>query len=798
MNLRKTMLATLVTLSTASVYFAQSIKKDSVRTKEIEGVVITTGRGVIDLEEDRNTPIAVSTVTAKEITEKAGTSDLPEILKSTPSVQNVQGGGYGDGSMYLRGFDQTNTAFLLNGQPINGMEDGKMYWSNWAGVLDIANAVQVQRGLGSSKLAISSVGGTVNIVTKTVDNKEGGFVRAMTANDNYFKTTAYYSTGLMKNGLAVAAMFGHWQGDGYMQGAKGQGQTYFFSLGYKPNEKHIFNFLVTGAPQWHGASGGNKLSDYLEHGRRYSNWWGYKNGKEYAGGRNYYHKPVLNLSWDWQISDRTSLSTVLYASFGRGGFAYPQGSTFYSKKFRDDNGLLDYDAIQADNIANGSNNFVKASVNSHNWFGAVANLEHKISKNITMNFGIDGRFYNGLHYRTAADLLSSSPSITNAYNGTYTLTESTGFNPWSNLFKSVDRKQRFTYDYEENINYIGAFGQVEYANDDFSAYFQGAVSNQSHEKTDYWNYTTAKKSEKINNIGYNLKAGGAYNINKDNKVFANVGYYSRQPFHDDLYTNIRKSNELNPYGDQNQDILGVEVGYKFKSRYISANLNLYNTTWANRILASAKDTDDDGVSDLFLQSSGVKEIHRGVELEVFTRPARGLKVNGFISLGDWKYSGNVTTKSYDENGNLLSSGDMAYIDDVKIGNAAQFTAGINAQYKIFKEISVDATLNFYDKLYGSVDLNSDEYEKANNRGAVKLPAYETLDLGASYRLKLTGRQSINFRLNVTNVFDKLYIQNSSTNIFVKEGAETWHGINTSNRVDLGYGTRWNFGVTYKF
>src|SRR5690606_13983196 len=122
--------------------------------QELEGVVVV-GSGIIDLAEDRQTPIAVSTIKANEIREKTGNFDLPEVLKSTPSVQNIKGGGFGDGQMFLRGFDQTNTAFLLNGQPINGVEDGRMYWSNWSGVLDIANAVQVQRGLGSSKLAIS-------------------------------------------------------------------------------------------------------------------------------------------------------------------------------------------------------------------------------------------------------------------------------------------------------------------------------------------------------------------------------------------------------------------------------------------------------------------------------------------------------------------------------------------------------------------------------------------------------------------------------------------------------------------
>ena len=47
-----------------------------------------------------------------------------------------------------------------------------MYWSNWSGMSDIANFIQIQRGLGSSKLAISSVGGTVNFVTKATEKNK--------------------------------------------------------------------------------------------------------------------------------------------------------------------------------------------------------------------------------------------------------------------------------------------------------------------------------------------------------------------------------------------------------------------------------------------------------------------------------------------------------------------------------------------------------------------------------------------------------------------------------------------------
>ena len=63
--------------------------------------IVIIGSGVIDLAEGRKTPIAVSTIKANQIQEKTGNSDLPEILKSTPSVQSIQGGGFGDSAKCL-------------------------------------------------------------------------------------------------------------------------------------------------------------------------------------------------------------------------------------------------------------------------------------------------------------------------------------------------------------------------------------------------------------------------------------------------------------------------------------------------------------------------------------------------------------------------------------------------------------------------------------------------------------------------------------------------------------------------
>ena len=767
----------------AVVAFAQDEEQDKeIVTTDLEEVVVMSG--IIDLAKDRETPIAVSNITTAEIERKGGSFDLIEVMRSTPSVQINRGAGFGDGKMYLRGFDQTNTAFLINGQPINGVEDGKMYWSNWSGMIDVADEIEIQRGLGSSKLAISSVGGTVNIVTKTVDTKEGGVYKSMIGNNNYFKNSLYLSSGLNDKGWAYAMFLGHWSGDGYMQFSKGQGQTYYFSIGYKPNDRNIFNAFITGAPQWHGAGGGENLQKYLDEGFDYADWGGVRNGEIYPGGRNFYHKPIYNLSWDWTINDNSSLSTVLYGSHGRGGFAYNEGTFYYT-----DQGMIDYGKIIAENAAGNSEGVVKASVNGHNWYGAVSNYNSQISENLSFNLGFDFRFYNGIHFRTPTDFLGLS-----SYKGA---TKSYGYNPWDAVFdfpKGSRDDYHISYDYEEDITYSGLFGQLEYSNDKSSYYIQAAVSSQSHLKEDFM--FDLGKAEEITNTGYNLKIGGATNVGEYSKAYANFGIYSRQPFHDDLYENIRYSNNLNIAGGENQEITGIELGYVYEKDSFKAIIDLYSTTWDNRILSSTE-YDDDNVILSYSQSDPISQVHKGIEGQFFYKPSMDIMLKAYFSLGDWTYNSNVKSTTFNEAGQTLSEGDVAYLDGVKVGDAAQTTGGLEMMYIVNDRSRIDLSLNHYADLYARVNFSDDVFENAGNSGTIKLPSHTLVDLSYTMDIPLNDN-NLEARLGIFNLFDTKYIEEMTRNNPVTGDSNVWRGIDTSNRVDPGYLRTWTLGFKYKF
>ncbi len=770
-------------------------------SEELDAVVIV-GRGIIDLEQDRKTPVAVSNISQREIKLKSGNNDFTETMKNTPSVYVAgQAGGYGDSRMYVRGFDQTNTAFLLNGQPINGMEDGKMYWSNWSGLTDVANTVQVQRGLGSSKLAISSVGGTVNIVTKATNMRKGGFAQSMIGNDNYQKTTLGYNTGMMENGFGVSTMLTKWSGDGYNRGTFGEGYNYFISFGYKANERHLFNFLAFGAPQTHDQNFSKNISNHLRYGRKYNNNYGMLDGDYLTERRNYYHKPVLNFNWDFIINNDMELSTVLYASFGRGGGTggWGRGKERTSDGHVDFNTIRDNNLLATDGIGQYNDNYaIRNSVNNHSWYGLVSNFKHEVNGNFTYNAGLDVRTYKGTHYRELSNFLGLNGfAVDNnaQYPDGYVVTEQFSANPWSAFTNNPADNQKVNYDYDERINYGGVFGQAEYATDDFSVFVQGAVSSQSHVRWDRFGYIEAEEeSEKVSNTGFNVKGGASYNITEQHTVFANAGHYSRQPYHDNIYLNY--GNDVNPL-TENEKVTGFEAGYRFKSSFINVNVDAYMTSWKDRV--TTRSVFADNGEELFRNNTGVNQLHEGIELSFDARPLEVLTVRGFASIGDWKYDDNVYERYYDQDKNVVVDG--AYeiaeepvigervidVEGGKVGGAAQTTFGLGAVYKITPSLSVDADWRNYDNLY------STQVTKNN----VELPAYDIADAGVTYTMKFV-KSSLTLRLNVNNVFDEVFLSELSTANQVEEGDESYKGVNTSNRGHFGNGRTWNFSMRFKF
>ena len=813
-----------------NVAAGQTLNMGNIKLKpSAESLAAITIVGVADIAKERMTPVAQSTIKAAEIQENLGTKELPEVLNYTPSVYATKrGGGWGDARIDIRGFDQRNTAVLINGMPVNDMENGWVYWSNWAGLADVVSAMQVQRGLGASKLAISSVGGTINILTSTADKKKGGSVAFSIGNDGYTKYLASYSTGLLDNGMSASFLLSHTKGEGYVDATQFSGYTWFLGLGYRPNDKLNFMFTATGAPQWHHQRDwAPSIKDYQTYGGtfdepniKYNPDWGYLNGEVFSMRRNFYHKPIASLNIDYNINDNMKINSVFYGSWGRGGGTGPigkiNGKKLYKSVFRNEDGLYRLDDIYtwnsgghvddfgADRQPDADNLYTntryegitrRASMNSHDWYGTIINFHDDVNENISFDFGVDGRTYKGYHYRVVNNVLGADRYMDvrdiNNPNNIIEPGEFVEANPNWNPFIDILGQEKIEYFNVGKVRWMGVFGQVEYKTEKLSTFLQGSFSQQGFQRIDYFKYKNDDPNQTspwVNLNGFNIKGGGNYNIDEHHNVFINAGLYSKQPLFRAVFINY--SNDVNP-DLKNETIKAIEAGYGYKDEHWNVNLNLYNTSWADRYATAS--TKING-QRLYGKMYGVTEVHKGVELETRARYGK-FRFNGMISYGDWRYTKDIDVKFYDEN-NEYKATKTIYLKDVKVGNSAQLTSRLGVRYTPVKGLSFDVNQFYVDNLYAKIDLNA--FQDPDHQGSLKLPAYSVVDAAVSYKFDIKKIGQLSLRLNVNNVFDKTYISESDTNIFPDETSQTWHGIDTRNRVFWGFGRTWRASIKLRF
>src|SRR6056300_383123 len=701
--------------------YAQETGTDSktILTTNLEEVVVSSR--VIDVAKEGETPIAVSTISAQEVLLKVGNQEFPEIMNKTPGVYATkQGGGYGDSRISLRGFDQRNTSFLINGQPVNDMENGWVYWSNWQGLTDVASGIQIQRGLGASRLAVPSVGGTVSIFTKAASKSEGGKVLQMIGNDGYKKTGVSYNTGKNEKGWASSFLLSRWEGDGYVYNTSGEGYTYFAAVGYAPEgSAHELNFSFLGAGQWHHQRDvWVSIRDYQNFGsegidQRWNSNGGTLNREEFSMRRNFYNKPLATFNWDWDISSNVKLATSFYGSAGRGGGTGPRGNNFRNatadilpfrkdltehyleggRGTRDANGFINYDAIVAHNRSSaqpytgdnsnfqvqllGSNGFRndgvsrevlvrRASMNSHDWVGAISNLEINSGK-FKYSIGVDVRSYTGYHYRVLNDLmgLDGYYSTGNKNSGGQiieTLVEASPFQDTGIRGPKID------YYNIGKVGWQGVNGLIEYNDDEkLTAVLQAGLSNQAFQRIDYFDQPSNPTSETANVGGGYIKGGANYNFNEKSNVFFNTGFISRQPNFDAVFPNY--ANNVND-DIQNEEIRSVELGYGYTSRKLDLNVNLYSTTWGNRFVTRSL-SNQQGV-DGFAQFRDIDVVHNGIEIESKLRASQRLTLKGMLSIGDWRYTKDFEAELFDENQQSIGTGTL-YLEGAKVGDVAQTT-----------------------------------------------------------------------------------------------------------------------------
>ena len=815
MNCSKICLVTLCMLAYKA--YAQetewntSSRPDTV--KQLADVTVTSQLAI-----PRKTPVATSSVSAGQIEERLGNAEFVEALEYTPGVHpNRQGGGWGDSEIFMRGFDNANVAVMINGIPVNDMEYGTVYWSNWAGLSEVTASMQVQRGIGATKLSAPSVGGTINIITKGIDGDLGGNVSYSMGNDGYRKTSFSYSSGLLDHGWAFTVLGSYSEGDGYAQGTDFSVYNYYVNVSKNIGRRHQLSLTSFGAPQWHHSRSNALTSSEWEKvrtlyaadkdWRRFNPDYGFNgSGQRKTADYNEYHQPFFILKHLWQIDDRSNLSTTAYASIGSGGgYSGQANSDTYSEydwygsdygklnmTFRRDDGTFDYAMIEQINATsdNGSQMAMSQIKGKQKWFGLISTYSNRFLGCIDWFAGIDVRYYKNTHANAIVDL----------FGGDYFIDPNNG-----NRIGVGDIVYR---DYDSYILQNGIFAQAEYNKGNVSAFVSGSLN-----LTDYWRYdrlylTDGKaRSETAGFWCGNAKAGVNYNVNAYHNVFLNAGYNSKAPqFKSGVFMSANSSNIIN---DRivNEKSASFELGYSFKNDWFNLMANTYYTRWMDRTMTKkGKITEQ-----YYINMAGVNSNHMGVELEARATPAKWAELGAMLSIGNWKYDDgeikgyayNVKGQAIDSEGNVTTPGssDHAYatisMNDVHIGGSAQTTWAVNATFMPVTRMRIGAGYSHYSRNYAYYSLSGSSLKLGSElyvQEPWKVPSHGCLDLWASYRFKVSGSIGGTISGQVRNAVNEHYIEKAWNPSSV---SKTVTAVNEED-VYYFYATGRTWTVTLKF
>lgn len=815
-------------------------------TKMLQDVVVTQS-----VAKTRQTPVALSQISAPEIEAKLGNQEFPEVLKTTPGVwATPDGGGFGDAKINMRGFKSENIAMLINGLPVNDMEWGGVYWSNWAGLSDVTSNMQTQRGLGAAIISAPSIGGTINITTRNTDAKREGSAWYGMGNDMMNNFGIMISTGLMKNGWAITVLGSRKWGDGYIQGTSYNAYNYFVNVSKRINDNHQLSLTAFGAPQSHyqrsrmdglTIEGWQAVQNYMgdESPYRYNPTFGYgMHGEVKSSSYNFYHKPQVSLGHIWQIDYKSSLSTTLYGSFSTGGGYSGQGHGTYngtglsytswygasqgvlSTLFRCPDGTFDYAAIQRMNMESttGSNMVMTSSNNDHQWYGLVSTYKNEfIPKKLVFTGGIDVRYYIGHHYNKIVDL----------YEGEYYMNYETrkDVKPYNNAaalnpdwkFEKLGVGDIVYRNYKGYVAQEGAYAQAEYTalDNKLTTILAGSLNLTSYWRRDMFFYDKAhERSDTKNFVGGTIKAGANYNINKHNNVYVNGGYISRAPFFSyGVFLSQASSNIINPEA-KNSKIGSVEIGYGYHSPKFSANANFYYTKWIDKSDKTTVRSGEIRTGPLtgqyyYISLTGVNAQHLGAEFNAKYIPANWVEFDAMFSIGDWTWDSNPTGYFYTNDGQPLAdikgnlaSGILApdHLSATlnqkgrKIGGSAQTTGYLGVTFRPFKGFRIGADWTFSARNYSDYEVSSSSYENGadiNVADPWRIPFGNELDLNVSYRFKIGGVNATIYG-NVNNLCNNFYVKDAFT---LSDTAGAW---DNAFRVFYSYGRTFSVKLKINF
>ena len=728
--MQKKLLMALAALGSVSMGYAQT---DSVNVGE-QAFTFTEAQ----LGEDENVTQSVSIISS-----------------STNAYANEVGYRWSPMRFKYRAYNAKYNDIYINGNPVNDVERGEFRYSFVGGLNNQTRNMESALPFEPNDFSMTGLGGSNNYNFRPSAMPVGQRLSLAGGNRNYTLRGMYsYNSGLNDKGWAWSAGLTYrWANRGYVEGTFYNSLSYFLGVEKVFNNRHSLSLVTWGNPTERGTQSASTDEMYwLANNYNYNPNWGYQNGKKRNARVVNDYAPAALLTWDFKIDDDTKLTTSLlgkYSMYSSTRLNYNNGtnpapdyyslmpSYFYnvwntvssdgSVKNQEASDLAAWTAARDYLMASKANRqinwdrlyysnkmasaqgadamyYQQAYHDDQLAFSLSSALHTVLTKNSTLNLGVNLSTNKGMHYQTMEDLLGATTFHNSNYYviGTYAENASQVFYDLNdgNTPKEVKEGDRFGYDYNIFVNRAQAWAGYDVDLNFMRLFVNGRIGGTSLQRDGKMRNGLAPnnsygKSGTARFLDGGGKAGMNINLGRGNTLTLGAGYEWKAPTANVAFSSPQINNDF-VKDLKTEKIFSSEIGYQLQNSWLHANIQAYYTRLQD-VTEYSMFYFDNANSFSYVSLSGINKHYYGVEAGLDFKLTSSFSINTLATISEAKYANNANVR-------YMLSNDAKYYDDIVVNKDMREGGTPLSAYSVDLSYHangwfIDLIGNYYDRIY---------------------------------------------------------------------------------------------------
>lgn len=661
------------------------------------------------------TPLTYTNLKKETIEKNNLGQDVPFLLRNTPSLVETSDAGAGIGytGVRIRGSDPTRINVTLNGIPLNDAESQAVYWVDLPDFASSTEAIQIQRGVGTSTNGAGAFGASINLNTAKLHAEPYGALSNTYGSFNTWKNTISAGTGLLSNHYSVDARLSRITSDGYIDRARARLHSFFVSGLYTGANSSLRFNLFSGHELTYQAWNGVPAQYIHDPVKRHYNTAGTeKSGDPYDNEVDDYTQTHYQVIFNQRLGTDWDANISLHYTRGLG----------YYEQYKSGEQLSDYQLppfiAGTDTIS--QSDLIRQLWLDNDFYGAIYALQYHKGPWETILGGAYNEYAGG-HYGKVI---------------------------WARMMNNGEKGHQY-YDNDAHKKDFTAYLKTQYH---FNHWLNGYLDLQFRRVAYRLNGIESDQARVDRTATlhfFNPKAGLFADLDKQQQLYISIATGNREPNRDD-YVQAKSGSVPKP-----ERLYDLELGYRRQWERASMAANFFYMYYVNQ-LALTGQINEVGAP---IRINIPRSYRAGIELEGVYQPFSRLEMAGNIAVSRNK---SISFTEYIDNWDTgLQEAVLHRNADLAFSPAIVGSAGLT--YAFFKTEKQLLEANLTGKYTGKQFIDN------TSNAHTALDPYFYTDVRLTYTLRNSFCRELALTLSINNLFDARYASNAWTYRYVSAG-----------------------------